>query len=594
MERAVSPESSCRSEPPKLQCPTISPSPSTVSTTLDTALPDVFGHHEDRVLKAHPAGLPDQVSNGEGRQAGSGNTPVVHNNNKSQVIQPLGLKFFVAAFTASLTGFIVGYDLGCVAVVLNPVQTAFQLCGSTFTCPEKSMFIALISPGAALGGVTGGLLADAFGRRAALVFSDMLVFSAGLLISLGEIFAMLLVGRFLLGLGAGIGFVVFAAYISEITPESIRGALVASQEILQVIGCLAAYAAAWGVGAEQWRPLTGVIACLGLLQLACLLLFLPESPRWLVQRGMLRNAEASLRRLGTKRADAEAHVLSLQQQTAHQAPPGIAQFLHQIRSGLSSHRRVLALAVACAFAHVATGANTVQYFVVDIFQFGGICDTRAPDLAVGVAKMLGVVACVALADSWGRRPLLILGVTGSCLSHLFSSISFAWLQATRGKLSGMCLPDDTTGGLSNLATPSYLILGSILGYIFFWSIGWACLMLVVSSEILPTCVRGLGIGFTTMTFSLLVFILQSSLEPLFGVATPAGTFGILWFTSVFSLLFIVVAVPEGKGRSLEDVQREQETYSKEVDRHFARGKIGGAGSSGEHRRPASQDVVVAK
>lgn len=66
---------------------------------------------------------------------------------------------------------------------------------------------------------------------------------------------------------------------------------------------------------------------------------------------------------------------------------------------------------------------------------------------------------------------------------VFSKLSFAWLQATRGKLSGMCLPEDTTGGFSNLATPSYLILGSILAYVFFWSIGWACLMLVVSSEV---------------------------------------------------------------------------------------------------------------
>lgn len=151
METAVSPESSSgRSKPPKVQYPSISPSPSTVSTTLETALPDAYGHHEDGVLKARPAGLPDQVSNGEARQGGSGNAPAVHNNKKCQVIQPLGLKFFVAAFTASLTGFIVGYDLGCVAVVLNPVQTAFQLCGSTFTCPDKSMFIALISPGAAV------------------------------------------------------------------------------------------------------------------------------------------------------------------------------------------------------------------------------------------------------------------------------------------------------------------------------------------------------------------------------------------------------------------------------------------------------------
>ncbi|CBZ53195.1 Integral membrane protein, related [Neospora caninum Liverpool] len=481
------------------------------------------------------------------------------------VRQPLGLRFFLAVFTACLTGLIAGYDLCCVSVVLNPVQHAFGLCGSSFTCADKSMFIALFAPGAAIGGLCGGLLADAVGRRTALFLSDVLVVMGGLFISVGVRFAHLLLGRFLLGLATGVGFVVIATYISEIAPQSLRGALVSSQEMLQVCGCLSAYGAAWAFGAWTWRPLLEVIPALGVLQALCLVFFLPESPRWLIQRGLLSQAERALVRLGMSRESAAVSVVHLRRQANHQSQPGIGEYFQNVRRGVSAHKRALGIAVACAVAHLATGGSTLQYFVVDIFQFAGICDTRAAGFLVGIAKMAGVVTCVGLVDVWGRRKLLFLGVGGSCLCHILLTVAFGMLQVTRGHLSGRCAPDALTAGWGHLEPASYLALSAVLSYIFFWSAGWASLMLVIASEVAPTCVRGVGVGLTTMTSHVGAFALQIGFEPLFESVTQAGTFSIFVVTSLLSLIFTLLAVPEAKGCSLETLHAEDPESGHKTD-----------------------------
>ncbi|EPT29243.1 sugar transporter ST1 [Toxoplasma gondii ME49] len=501
--------------------------------------------------KPHQMGLSaDPAQPGKGKEGSRHKVPDVR--------QPLGVRFFVAVFTACLTGLIAGYDLCCVSVVLNPVQQAFNLCGTSFTCADKSMFIALFAPGAAIGGLCGGLLADAVGRRASLVLSDLLVVVGGFLISMGGLFSHLLLGRFFLGLATGIGFVVIATYISEIAPESLRGALVSSQEMLQVCGCLGAYGAAWVFGAWTWRPLLEVIPILGLMQGLCVVLFLPESPRWLVQKGLLSQAEKSLIRLGMRRENAALSVVNLRRQVGDQAHQGVGEYLQNVRRGMSTHKRALGIAVACAVAHLATGGSTIQYFAVDIFQFAGICDTSAAGFLVGIAKMAGVVTCVGLVDVWGRRKLLFLGVGGSCLCHVLLTVAFGLLQGTHGHLSGHCTTEALTAGWKHLESASYLVLSAVFSYIFFWSAGWASLMLVLASEVVPTCVRGVGVGLTTMTSHLGAFCLQIGFEPLFELVTHAGTFLIFVVTSLLSLLFTVLTVPEAKGRCLETLHRGED------------------------------------
>lgn len=128
--------------------------------------------------------------------------------------------------------------------VLRDENDAFQSCG------PKQMFVAIVSPGAAIGSFFAGFISDWIGRRPTLGLSDFLIMLGTFLMGFGSSFAVLLTGRFFLGLGIGTGFVIFSTYVSEISPDHRRGQLVSCQEVAQCVGCLAAYgiAASNGVG----------------------------------------------------------------------------------------------------------------------------------------------------------------------------------------------------------------------------------------------------------------------------------------------------------------------------------------------------------
>lgn len=221
----------------------------------------------------------------------------------------------------ALTGFLMGYDLCIVAVVLSPVRDHFGVCpvadadsalGDAPPCIMNELFVAILAPGAMVSSLVGGWAADRFGRKKVLILSDVFFAAAATMMSLASSYTMMLVGRAFLGVGIGMGFVVFPAYIAEVSPANVRGALVTCQEVAQCIGCLAAYAAAFIVSPnEHWRLLLFCAGIPAILQgLGTLLL--PESPRWLVSYKQIRKARVALERIagmrgafGGKRKDSD-------------------------------------------------------------------------------------------------------------------------------------------------------------------------------------------------------------------------------------------------------------------------------------------------
>lgn len=166
------------------------------------------------------------------------------------------------------------------------------------SCGPKQMFVAIVSPGAAIGSFLAGFISDWIGRRPTLGLSDFLIMLGTFLMGFGNSFGVLLTGRFILGLGIGTGFVMFSTYVSEISPDHRRGQLVSCQEVAQCVGCLSAYSIVAWFGNEQWRWLfiaAGIIAGLQVVGVSVL----PESPRWYVRRHQPLKAENSLRRLAS-------------------------------------------------------------------------------------------------------------------------------------------------------------------------------------------------------------------------------------------------------------------------------------------------------
>nr|CEL67691.1 TPA: Sugar transporter, MFS superfamily, related [Neospora caninum Liverpool] len=479
----------------------------------------------------------------------------------------------VVSFT-SLTGLLMGYDLCVVAVVLSEIQKHFSLCGGSFSCLAKSMFVSVLAPGAAVGSVMGGWMSDRIGRKPGLALSDVCLLFGSIAMGAGEAFWVMLLGRFLIGMGVGLGFVVYATYTSEVAPPDRRGQIVAFQEVAQCFGCLVAYAAAACFGEDAWRYLLGMGGILAGVQIVGEIFILPETPRFFVQKGQEDRAAASLRRLGvTDEAEVACIIEELKADRdsfedeigepdvaltdASGRTSSLAKMRRQCKNALSRlhrHRRSLFIAVGCAVAQNMTAANSVIYFTVDIFRLAGVCNPLIPGVGVGVVKFLGVVVCILLVDRWGRRSLLLTGTVGTFLCLLLMATGFA-LQgegAAEAAQEACAAAGGTNDGISGSAK---LLISTLLFYIYFWNMSWAALMFVVASEVLPTRLRGLGMGMTITTFWLFSFVVQSSLEPLFSAVTIPGTFGLFAFLNFFALLFVVFVVPEGKGRSLEEVQR---------------------------------------
>jgi len=208
------------------------------------------------------------------------------------------LLFLVVSF-AAMTGLLLGYDLTVVSVVLEPVRNEFNVCGQQFSCLLKELFVAMPAPGAVVGSLYGGVVARRLGRLPALGISDALLVVAALLMCLGPAYWILLVGRFFVGLGVGVGMVVFSTYTSEVSPTHLRGRLGLLQEICQCIGCIFTFgtAALMVDTAPYWRWLLAIAGIVGAVQ--CLgLSFLPESPRWLMSKDRKESARRNMRRLG--------------------------------------------------------------------------------------------------------------------------------------------------------------------------------------------------------------------------------------------------------------------------------------------------------
>ncbi|PHJ20968.1 sugar transporter st1 [Cystoisospora suis] len=371
-------------------------------------------------------------------------------------------------------------------------------------------------------------MSDRIGRKPGLALSDVCLLVGSIAMGTGQAFWVTLFGRFVVGMGVGLGFVVYATYTSEVAPPDRRGQLVACQEVAQCFGCLVAYAMAAACGEKAWRYLLGMGGILAAVQILGEVLILPESPRFFVQHGREDDAAASLRKLGM--TDPVAVAAVIEEFKAEREQYGdLSGGLEERRTWKASwrqqfekmqcYRGSLLIAVGCAVAQNFTAANSVIYFTIDIFRLASICDPLLPGVGVGIVKFAGVVVCLFFVDRWGRRFLLLTGTAGTLLCHILMATGFALQEG------GMPLAAAAAcGGGIEQSSPPYakLLIVALLIYIFFWNTSWAALMFVVASEVLPNSLRGLGMGLTITTFWIFSFIMQSALEPLFSAITIPG------------------------------------------------------------------------
>lgn len=435
----------------------------------------------------------------------------------------------IIAAISALAGLLFGYDTGVISGAILFVQEDFHL--STF---QEEIVVSAVLLGAMIGAVIGGRLTDRFGRRNILIQVAILFTIGAICTSFAPTTAWLALGRVVVGIAIGIASFTAPLYISEISPPAVRGRLVTLNQLMITIGIVCSYLADYGLAASRgWRWMFGLAAIPALILLIGLI-FVPESPRWFMSRGLRERAREVLLRIHAP-AVAEAELSDIEASLSQQEGGWSELLSHSLRPALI-------IGIGLAVFQQFTGINTVIYYAPTIFQFAGLRSHSVAILAtagVGIINVLMTIVSLWLLDRLGRRPLLLYGVAGMIIS--LGILGFGFLSP------------NLTHSLA------WLSVICVMFYVACFAIGLGPVFWLMISEIYPLKLRGRAMGIATVAnwgSNLLVALTFLSLLHSFG---PAWTFWLYALVGIVAWIFVVRLVPETKGKTLEQIEAQWRT-----------------------------------
>ncbi|MFH8568453.1 sugar porter family MFS transporter [Streptomyces sp. NPDC017993] len=429
------------------------------------------------------------------------------------------------ALTGAVVGVIYGYDTGSISGALVFLSQDFHL-----TEAEKGLVNSILVGGSILGALIGGKLADALGRKAAMliVAASYAVFVA--LSALAPNIVVLDAVRFLLGVAIGISIVAAPLYIAESTPARIRGASVAAYQVATVAGIVLTYFVNWGLSdGGHWRWMLGLSAIPAALVLIPLFR-LPDTPRWYVLKGRTERA-VEVMALTDPDVDPRAEVAAVSAALAEESGGSSRSLLHK------PYVRATLFVVGLGFFCQITGINAVTYYSPQIFEEMGFTGDGQNFLLpsfVQLASLAATVLAILIIDRLGRRAVLLSGIGTMVVMLAVLTVVFG-----RGNLSG---------------TTIWVGFGAILLFTAAFNFGFGSLIWVYASEAFPAQLRSTGAS-VMLTADLVANLLIAQFFPsLMAWAGAAWTFAGLGVLALGALVFASLTAPETKGRHLEEIQ----------------------------------------
>lgn len=425
---------------------------------------------------------------------------------------------------AALAGLLFGFDTGIISGALLFISHDYQLSSGMSEWLVSSVLI-----GAMIGSLSSGAIADSLGRRKVMLVISGLFMTGTLIASYAPSLIIIIIGRIILGFAIGIGSYTAPLYIAEAAPFQWRGALVTLNQLAITVGILAAFIVSYyfadSIHAWRWMFLVGIVPAI-LLGLG--MIFLPESPRFLVRQGKHDQAKTTLRYLRNSQ-DVDAEFDEIKNSLSQKEARIRDVFLPWIRP-------VLFLGVFLGFLQQASGINTVIYYAPTIFQKAGLSNASTAILAtigVGVLNVLSTIFAIFVIDKIGRRPLLFAGLFGMGISLLFLSMAFSMADSTY-------LP--------------YAAMGGLFLYVFSFAFSLGAILWLMVSEIFPLEVRGIAMSLSVFSCWFWNFVVSSSfltMVDMFGVSLS-----FLFYAAMCGagLVIAYLIVPETKNVSLETIE----------------------------------------
>ena len=428
----------------------------------------------------------------------------------------------------SLAGLLFGFGTAVVSGITQSLRTVFDL-----TPMGLGVAVSAALWGTVVASVSLGRVGDRFGSREALKGVGALYLLSALGCALAWNLTSFVLCRFLTGLAIGGSSILAPIYITEVSPAEERGARVGQFQINVVVGILLAYLSNFILdaavdGAAVWRWKLAVAALPALLFLAVMQL-VPRSPRWLISKGRLEEAIASLRALGNPSPESAARQIDAAEAAAQRT---VRSDTPADRLSWRRHRKPIILAIAIGMFNQLSGINAILYYLGDIFSFAGFntLSANAQSVVVGMANLVVTLAAMTLIDRVGRKPLLL---AGSVITALAQGAVAAILFAGHGQK---------------------LLLPLLVVFIVGFAASQGAVIWVYLSEIFPTSVRArgqsVGVAAHWITNAMLAGAFPS-------MAALSKSLPFFFFSAmmVLQLLFVAFYLPETKGVELESMDR---------------------------------------
>ncbi len=449
---------------------------------------------------------------------------------------------WLISVVAAMGGLLFGWDW----VVIGGAKPFFQRYFDLTSEAQIGWANSCALIGCLLGAVTAGALSDRFGRKRLLIVSALLFAMTSLGNALAGNFTIFIAWRIFGGVAIGLASNLSPMYIAEIAPAQIRGKLVAINQLTVVVGILLAQYINWFLvrnlppgatdefirsswfGQQGWRWMFGLTAAPALLFFAGMLV-VPESPRWLAKKGRTDQARAILAKVGGMNyanlavADIESTVASEQSEKVR-----FAELLQP------KMRKVIVLGIGIAVFQQWCGINVIFNYAEEIFRAAGYdISTVLKNIAwTGSVNLVFTLAALGIVDRGGRRPLMLFG--SAALAVIYT-------------VMGLCYHNGVKG------LPMLLLVLAAIGS---YAMSLAPVAWVVISEIFPNRIRGAAMAVAVSALWIACFILTYTFPILNAKLGSAGTFWLYAAICVLGFIFIKFKLPETKGKTLEQIERE--------------------------------------
>ncbi|CDQ38429.1 putative metabolite transport protein CsbC [Virgibacillus salexigens] len=429
-------------------------------------------------------------------------------------------------FFGALGGLLYGYDMGVISGALLFIKNDIPLTSFTEGLVVSSMLF-----GAIFGSGFSGPLSDKFGRRR-LVFMISIIFIIGsLVLAFAPNMEALVVGRLIIGLAVGGSTAIVPVYLSEMAPTESRGSLSSLNQLMITIGILSSYLVNYAFAEiEGWRWMVG-LAVVPSLILMIGVLFMPESPRWLLEHRS-ESAARRVMKLTRKSGEIDKEI----------------DEMHEINRISEGTWKVLAsswlrptLIIGCTFALLQQiiGINAIIYYAPTIFSQAGLGDVTAilGTVGIGSVNVLMTIVAIMIIDKIDRKKLLITGNIGMVASLVIMAV-LIW----------------TLGLDSNLG--AWIIVACLSLFIIFFAFTWGPVLWVMLPELFPMRARGAATGIAALALSI-GSLLVAQFFPMLAEALGVGqVFLIFAVIGVVALIFVIKFLPETRGRSLEEIEAD--------------------------------------